>query len=109
MPSNGDLTEVSERVCFDLTVTLAFHPNPLFLRQRISVSGSQKQRINICRAIYVNADILIFDHPLSALDAHVGKSVCNNVFLGAAAGKTRILVTHTLHFLPQVEYIYHSR
>ena len=54
----------------------------------------------------MNADILIFDDPLSALDAHVGKSVFNNVFLGAAAGKTRILVTHALHFLPQVDYIY---
>ncbi|CAL1716557.1 unnamed protein product [Somion occarium] len=86
MLPNGDLTEVGER--------------------GISLSGGQKQRINICRAIYVNADILIFDDPLSALDAHVGRSVFNNVFLNAAAGKTRILVTHALHFLPQVDYIY---
>lgn len=28
------------------------------------------------------------------------------MFLGAEAGKTRILVTHALHFLPQVDYIY---
>ncbi|KAI0360140.1 P-loop containing nucleoside triphosphate hydrolase protein [Trametes cingulata] len=83
---NGDLTEVGER--------------------GISLSGGQKQRINICRAIYVGADIQIFDDPFSALDAHVGKSVFNNVFLGAAADKTRVLVTHALHFLPQVDYIY---
>ncbi|KAI9000570.1 P-loop containing nucleoside triphosphate hydrolase protein [Trametes punicea] len=83
---HGDLTEVGER--------------------GISLSGGQKQRINICRAIYVGADIQIFDDPLSALDAHVGKSVFNNVFLGAAADKTRVLVTHALHFLPQVDYIY---
>lgn len=44
--------------------------------------------------------------PLSALDAHVGKAVFNNVLLNAAPGKTRILVTHALHFLPQVDYIY---
>ncbi|EKM58203.1 uncharacterized protein PHACADRAFT_116921 [Phanerochaete carnosa HHB-10118-sp] len=86
MMPNGDLTEVGER--------------------GISLSGGQKQRINICRAIYVDADIQIFDDPLSALDAHVGKSVFNNVFLSAIAGKTRILVTHALHFLPQVDYIY---
>ncbi|KAI0768063.1 P-loop containing nucleoside triphosphate hydrolase protein [Trametes elegans] len=83
---NGDMTEVGER--------------------GISLSGGQKQRINICRAIYVGADIQIFDDPFSALDAHVGKNVFNNVFLGAAADKTRILVTHALHFLPQVDYIY---
>lgn len=74
--------------------------------QGISLSGGQKQRINICRAIYVSADIQIFDDPISALDAHVGKHVFQNVFLGGAAEKTRILVTHALHFLPQVDYIY---
>ncbi|TBU24051.1 ABC transporter [Dichomitus squalens] len=83
---NGDMTEVGER--------------------GISLSGGQKQRINICRAIYVGADIQIFDDPLSALDAHVGKHVFQNVFQGAAQDKTRILVTHALHFLPQVDYIY---
>lgn len=86
MMPNGDLTEVGER--------------------GISLSGGQKQRINICRAIYVDGDIQIFDDPLSALDAHVGKSVFNNVFLNAIAGKTRVLVTHALHFLPQVDYIF---
>ena len=72
----------------------------------VNLSGGQKQRINICRAIYVGADIQIFDDPISALDAPVGKHVFQNVFLGAAADKTRILVTHALHFLPQVDYIY---
>lgn len=86
MLPNGDMTEVGER--------------------GISLSGGQKQRLNICRAIYWNADIQIFDDPLSALDAHVGKAVFQNVLQTALAGKTRILVTHALHFLPQVDYIY---
>jgi ABC-type multidrug transport system ATPase subunit len=73
--------------------------------QGISLSGGQKQRINICRAIYCNTDIQIFDDPLSALDAHVGKAVFQNV-LKNNTGKTRILVTHALHFLPDVDYIY---
>jgi ABC-type multidrug transport system ATPase subunit len=42
--------------------------------------------------------------PLSALDAHVGKAVFQNVL--QKPGKTRILVTHALHFLPHVDYIY---
>jgi ABC-type transport system involved in cytochrome bd biosynthesis fused ATPase/permease subunit len=69
------------------------------------LSGGQKQRLNICRALYCDADIQIFDDPLSALDAHVGKALFHNVFLNALHGKTRILVTHALHFLPQVDYI----
>ncbi|KAI6165735.1 ABC transporter [Pisolithus thermaeus] len=83
---NYDLTEVGEK--------------------GISLSGGQKQRINICRAIYCNTDIQIFDDPLSALDAHVGKDVFYNVLKNNNGGKTRILVTHALHFLPEVDYIY---
>ncbi|KAG1831205.1 ABC transporter [Suillus subalutaceus] len=85
MLPNYDLTEVGEK--------------------GISLSGGQKQRINICRAIYCDTDIQIFDDPLSALDAHVGKAVFQNV-LKKSADKTRILVTHALHFLPEVDYIY---
>ncbi|TRM64251.1 P-loop containing nucleoside triphosphate hydrolase protein [Schizophyllum amplum] len=86
MLPNGDHTEVGEK--------------------GISLSGGQKQRLNICRAIYCDADITIFDDPFSALDAHVGKAVFQNVLMSGRAGKTRILVTHALHFLPQVDYIY---
>ncbi|KAI6039823.1 ABC transporter [Pisolithus marmoratus] len=86
MLPNYDLTEVGEK--------------------GISLSGGQKQRINICRAIYCNTDIQIFDDPLSALDAHVGKDVFYNVLKSNGSGKTRILVTHALHFLPEVDFIY---
>lgn len=105
MMPHGDRTEVGERVRLIHLHCHMLQPNAVSC-QGISLSGGQKQRINICRAIYVNADIQIFDDPLSALDAHVGKSVFNNVFLNASAGKTRILVTHALHFLPQVDYIF---
>ncbi|KAF9000599.1 ABC transporter [Cyathus striatus] len=77
MLPNGDLTEVGEK--------------------GISLSGGQKQRLNICRTIYCDTDIQIFDDPLSALDAHVGKAVFQNVLQNSLSGKTRILVTHALH------------
>jgi len=44
--------------------------------------------------------------PLSALDAHVGKAVFQQVFMKNPEGRTKILVTHALHFLPHVDYIY---
>lgn len=72
----------------------------------ISLSGGQKQRLNICRTIYCDTDIQIFDDPLSALDAHVGKAVFQRVLQNSPKGKTRILVTHALHFLPYVDYVY---
>lgn len=65
--------------------------------------------MNIARALYADADIVIMDDPLSAVDAHVGEALFSNAILAAckARGKTVLLVTHALHFLPQVDYILH--
>jgi ABC-type sugar transport system ATPase subunit len=42
------------------------------------------------------------------VDAHVGQSLFNDAILGLKdRGKAVILVTHALHFLPQVDHIYH--
>ncbi|KAM6551931.1 hypothetical protein CsatB_001739 [Cannabis sativa] len=71
----------------------------------VNISGGQKQRISIARAVYSNADVYMFDDPLSALDAHVGRQVFNKCIKQELQGKTRLLVTNQLHFLPQVDRI----
>ncbi|CAG5131727.1 unnamed protein product, partial [Candidula unifasciata] len=83
----GDLTEIGEK--------------------GINLSGGQKQRVNLARAVYSDSDIYLFDDPLSAVDAHVGKAIFKNVVgnSGVLAKKTRILVTHGIHWLPQVDQI----
>ncbi|KAG4104318.1 hypothetical protein H8356DRAFT_1029599 [Neocallimastix lanati (nom. inval.)] len=82
---DGDMTEIGER--------------------GINLSGGQKQRINLARAVYFNSDIILMDDPLSAVDAHVSRTLFDNCIHGALADKTRILVTHQLHVLPRVDYI----
>ncbi|XP_041994072.1 ABC transporter C family member 2-like [Salvia splendens] len=81
----GDLTEIGER--------------------GVNISGGQKQRVSLARAVYSNSDVYIFDDPLSALDAHVGRQVFEKCIKTELRGKTRVLVTNQLHFLSEVDRI----
>ena len=85
MLPNGDMTEIGER--------------------GITVSGGQKQRLNIARAIYFNSDIVLMDDPLSAVDAHVGRHIFDNAICGLLKDKCRILATHQLHVLSRCDRI----
>ncbi|KAG1678456.1 Multidrug resistance-associated protein 1 [Nymphon striatum] len=74
----------------------------------INLSGGQKQRVSLARAVYNDADVYLFDDPLSAVDSHVGKYLFDNVIGpgGILKNKTRILVTHGLTYLPECDYVY---
>ncbi|KFP65524.1 Multidrug resistance-associated protein 1, partial [Cariama cristata] len=73
----------------------------------INISGGQKQRMNLARAVYQKASIYLLDDPLSAVDAHVGQHIFEHVLgpNGLLKDKTRVLVTHTINILPQVDNI----
>uniref|UniRef100_A0A8C5L1S6 Multidrug resistance-associated protein 1 n=1 Tax=Jaculus jaculus TaxID=51337 RepID=A0A8C5L1S6_JACJA len=73
----------------------------------VNLSGGQKQRVSLARAVYCDSDIYLFDDPLSAVDAHVGKHIFEKVIgpKGMLKNKTRILVTHSISYLPQVDVI----
>ncbi|XP_059614039.1 multidrug resistance-associated protein 1-like [Phlebotomus argentipes] len=73
----------------------------------INLSGGQKQRVSLARAVYSGVDIYLLDDPLSAVDAHVGKHIFDNVIgpKGLLAGKTRLLVTHGISYLPHMDEI----
>ena len=43
------------------------------------MSGGQKQRVSLARAVYQDADIVLLDDPLSAVDVHVGKHLYEHV------------------------------
>ncbi|XP_073071626.1 ATP-binding cassette sub-family C member 6 isoform X3 [Manis javanica] len=75
--------------------------------QGMNLSGGQKQRLSLARAVYRKAAVYLLDDPLAALDAHVTQHVFNQVIgpHGLLQGTTRILVTHTLHVLPQADWI----
>ncbi|KAJ3091185.1 hypothetical protein HK100_007251 [Physocladia obscura] len=70
-----------------------------------TLSGGQKARVALARAIYSDADIYLLDDPLAALDAHVGKHVFEKCIKEQLNRKTRVLVTHQLYVLPHVDQI----
>ena len=74
----------------------------------ISLSGGQKARLTLARAVYARADIYIMDDPLSAVDQHVGRHLIDNVLgpNGLLAGKTRIMATNSIPVLMEANYIY---
>ncbi|RZC84948.1 hypothetical protein C5167_047739 [Papaver somniferum] len=81
----GDLTEIGER--------------------GINLSGGQKQRIQLARALYQDADIYLLDDPFSAVDALTATSLFNEYIMGALLGKTVLLVTHQVDFLPTFDSV----
>ncbi|XP_036361692.1 multidrug resistance-associated protein 4 isoform X2 [Octopus sinensis] len=82
---NGDFTLVGER--------------------GITLSGGQRARVSLARALYMDADIYILDDPLSAVDTNVGRHIFNNCINQYLKDKPRILVTHQLQFLPDADHI----
>uniref|UniRef100_A0A8C2UKK8 ATP binding cassette subfamily C member 3 n=1 Tax=Coturnix japonica TaxID=93934 RepID=A0A8C2UKK8_COTJA len=73
----------------------------------INLSGGQRQRVSLARAVFSSSDIYLLDDPLSAVDSHVAKHIFDQVIGpdGVLKGKTRVLVTHGIGFLPQVDHI----
>ena len=87
--AGGDLTEIGEK--------------------GVNLSGGQKARISLARAMYCDNDIFIMDDPISALDAHVGKNIMHNCIIGYLKGKTRILATHALQYTCFADRIYYMQ
>jgi ABC-type multidrug transport system fused ATPase/permease subunit len=66
----------------------------------INLSGGQKARVGLARAVYNDADVYLLDDPLSAVDAHVGKHLFEECILKLKEKKKCILfVTNALHFV----------
>ena len=87
----GDLTEVGER--------------------GVTMSGGQKQRISVARAVFANADVVLFDDILSALDAGTSQRLFDNLFGNIHDEDSLmhncgiLLITHSQHILQRVDKI----
>eukprot|EP00928_Gymnodinium_smaydae_P085026 TRINITY_DN6832_c0_g3_i1.p1 TRINITY_DN6832_c0_g3~~TRINITY_DN6832_c0_g3_i1.p1 ORF type:complete len:1346 (-),score=146.68 TRINITY_DN6832_c0_g3_i1:106-4143(-) len=73
----------------------------------VQLSGGQRQRVSLARALYSGADAYLLDDVFSALDAHVGSHVWEEAICGLLKGRTRVVITHQVHFCkdPRVDKI----
>ncbi|KAI9217375.1 hypothetical protein BC828DRAFT_391293, partial [Blastocladiella britannica] len=71
----------------------------------VNLSGGQKARVSLARAVYSDHDVYLLDDCLSAVDAHVDKHIFTHVLGpdGLLRHKTVVLVTHGVHHLSQCD------
>ena len=81
----GDMTQIGER--------------------GVSLSGGQRARVSLARALYSNADIYLLDDPLSAVDFQVGREILERCMYGILSDRLRILVTHQMRYLEKADDI----
>ncbi|KAF8722474.1 P-loop containing nucleoside triphosphate hydrolase protein, partial [Rhizoctonia solani] len=80
---SGDQTEVGER--------------------GMTLSGGQRARVSLARAIYSKSEVIILDDVLSALDVHTSHWVVDKCFRGdIVAGRTVIIVTHSISMISEI-------
>ena len=64
----------------------------------INISGGQKARVSLARAIYSDKDIMLLDDILSAVDVHVGEFIVKQTVKEHLKGKTVVMPTHAIKF-----------
>uniref|UniRef100_A0A3B4XU10 ATP-binding cassette, sub-family C (CFTR/MRP), member 10 n=1 Tax=Seriola lalandi dorsalis TaxID=1841481 RepID=A0A3B4XU10_SERLL len=80
---NGDKTEVGEN--------------------GVTLSGGQKARLALARAVYMDKDIYLLDDPLAAVDTDVAAHLMQKCIMELLRGKTRILCTHRIEFVDKAD------
>ena len=83
--ASGDATEIGER--------------------GINLSGGQKARVCLARAVYSDKQIILMDDPLSSVDNQVANSIFSKCFQQLLKDKIRVLVTHRHSYLDRVDRI----
>ena len=81
----GDLTHIGER--------------------GVSLSGGQRARVNLARAVYSDADIFLLDDPLSSVDVKVSNEIFEKCISEALSDRIRLLITHQPNYLQKADMV----
>nr|UOU03342.1 ATP-binding cassette subfamily C4-4-1 [Brachionus rubens] len=92
--------EIIKVCCLDEDLkTLSNGENTIIGEKGINLSGGQRARVSVARALYSDSQIYLFDDPLSAVDFNVAKKLYENCINKYLKSKIKILVTHQVHHL----------
>ena len=70
-----------------------------------TLSGGQRARISLARAIYLDVDLYLLDDPLSAVDLKVGQHIMKNCIMGLLGNKTRLIAAHQEEHLKEADQV----
>lgn len=65
----------------------------------VNLSGGQKQRVTLARSVLADAELILLDDPLSAVDVRTENFLVRELLFGYWKSKTRIIATHRLSSL----------
>ena len=71
----------------------------------VVLSGGQKARVSLARAVYSCADVYVLDDPLSAVDQRVGDQIFEKCICGLLDDKITVLVSHHSRYLQKADQI----
>ncbi|XP_052486869.1 ABC transporter C family member 13 isoform X2 [Gossypium raimondii] len=99
--------DVLEACALDVDISLmAGHDLAYIGEKGTNLSGGQRARLALARAMYQDSDVYLLDDILSAVDAHVAKWILQNAILGPLVEhKTRILCTHNVQAISSADMI----
>ncbi|XP_008565012.1 PREDICTED: multidrug resistance-associated protein 7 isoform X2 [Galeopterus variegatus] len=71
----------------------------------VTLSGGQRARIALARAVYQEKELYLLDDPLAAVDADVANHLLHRCILGLLSNTTRLLCTHRTEFLERADVV----
>ncbi|XP_049748623.1 ATP-binding cassette sub-family C member 10 isoform X1 [Elephas maximus indicus] len=71
----------------------------------VTLSGGQRARIALARAVYQEKELYLLDDPLAAVDADVANHLLYRCILGVLSHTTRLLCTHRTEYLEKADVV----
>ncbi|XP_066215449.1 ATP-binding cassette sub-family C member 10 isoform X1 [Saccopteryx leptura] len=71
----------------------------------VTLSGGQRARIALARAVYQEKELYLLDDPLAAVDADVANHLLHRCILGMLSHTTRLLCTHRTEYLEKADLV----